>query len=404
MNDTHDTSVGFATLAVRAGQVRTHEGEHSEPIFTTSSYVFGSAAEAAARFSGAAPGNVYSRFTNPTVRAFETRLAALEGAQRCVATASGMGAISGMTLALLKRGDHLLASQSVFGATVQWFENWLPRYGIDVTLVPQSPPEAWAAAMRPNTRLLYLESPSNPLMEIADITALGAIARAGNAWLAVDNCFCTPALQRPFELGADIVIHSATKYLDGQGRILGGALLTNDSGIADAMFNFVRTAGPSMSPFNAWVALKGMETLNIRMQAQSAAAARIADWLVQQPVVEHVYFPGLSSHPQFDLAQRQQSAPGAIVSFELYGGRAAAWHVVDHLRHFSITANLGDTRSTVTHPATTTHGRLSAAARDAAGIREGLLRVSIGLEDVGDLLADLANAFAMLPEITPTEP
>jgi O-succinylhomoserine sulfhydrylase len=394
----------FATLAVRAGQVRTHEGEHSEPIFTTSSFVFASAEEAAARFSGATPGNVYSRFTNPTVRAFETRLAALEGARRCIATASGMSAIMAMTLALLRAGDHMVVSRSVFGASLQWFEQWLPRFGIEVTLVPLADVDAWTAAMRPNTRILYLESPSNPLMELADLSALSALARSRGAWLAIDNCFCTPVLQRPFEWGADIVIHSATKYLDGQGRVLGGALLAQDDAIADAVYGFVRTAGPCMSAINAWVFLKGLETLPLRMRAHSAAALQVAEWLERQPGVERVYFPGLVSHPQFELARRQQSGPGGMVSFELCGGRESAWALINQLKWFSITANLGDTRSTVTHPATTTHGRLSEAARAAAGICDSLVRLSVGLEDVRDLIADLSSALhratPMLPRDT----
>jgi O-succinylhomoserine sulfhydrylase len=392
----HDHSQGsarrLATRAIRAGQVRTSEGEHGEPIFTTSSFVFASAAEAAARFSGAQPGNVYSRFTNPTVRAFEERLNSLEGGLRCIATASGMAAITAMTLALCKAGDHVVSSRAIFGASLQWFEQWLPRYGIEVTLVDLDDLAGWRAALSRPTRLVYLETPSNPLTELADIRAVADIAHAAGALLAVDNCFCTPILQLPFALGADLVIHSATKYLDGQGRLLGGAVLAREQALADTLFGFLRTAGPCMSAMNAWVFLKGLETLPLRMRAHSESALAVARWLEAQPSVSRVLYPFLESHPQHELARVQQSAGGGIVSFELPGGREQVWRFIDALGCFSITANLGDTRSTVTHPATTTHGRLSPEQRAAAGISENLVRLSVGLEAVEDLLEDLDAA------------
>jgi O-succinylhomoserine sulfhydrylase len=383
----------FDTLAVRAGQVRTAEGEQSEPIFPTSSYVFTSARQAAARFAGEEPGNIYSRFTNPTVRAFEQRLAALEGGERCVATASGMSAILATCMGLLRAGDHIVASRSIFGTTVVLFEQILARFGLHTTFVPLAEVQAWAAAMRPQTRLLFLETPSNPLTELADIQALAELAHGAGAWLAVDNCLCTPALQRPLDLGADLVIHSATKYLDGQGRCVGGAVVGGERLLND-VFGFLRTAGPTLSPFNAWVFLKGLETLRLRMQAHCANALELARWLETQPAIARVYHPGLASHPQHALAARQQRGPGGIVAFEVRGGREAAWRVVDHTRLISITANLGDTKTTITHPATTTHGRLSPEARAEAGISEGLLRVAVGLEDVADLQQDLARGLA----------
>ncbi len=378
----------FDTLAVRAGQERSQFNEHSEALYLTSSFVFDSAAQAAARFSGAEPGNVYARFTNPTVTMLQDRLAALEGAERCVATASGMAAILATIMALLKSGDHIVASQSIFGATQQMFGNILPRFGIDTALVVGADPAAFRAAIQPNTKLVFIETPSNPLMAVLDIAALAAVAHAAGALLVVDNCFCTPALQRPLDLGADIVIHSATKYLDGQGRVLGGAVCTNQT-LGEEVFKFLRTAGPTLSPFNAWVILKGLETLKIRMQAQSASALALAHWLEAQPQVARVFYPGLPSHPQHALAQRQQSSGGAILSFEVKGERAAAWRVVDHCQLLSITANLGDTKTTITHPASTTHGRISPEARASSGISEGLLRIAVGLEDVADIQTDL---------------
>lgn len=385
-----DKSFDFDTIAVRAGQERSQFGEHSEALYLTSSFVFGSAAEAAARFSGAEPGNVYARFTNPTVTAFQTRLAAMEGAERCVATASGMSAILSTVMALLSAGDHIVSSRSIFGATQQLFGGILNRFGIETTYVPIADVDAYRAALRPNTKLVFVETPSNPLMELADIAAIAATAHESGALLAVDNCFCTPALQRPIDLGADLVIHSATKYLDGQGRVLGGAVC-GPSGPIDEVFKFLRTAGPTLSPFNAWVILKGLETLKIRMQAQSAAALALARRLEMHPGVARVYYPGLESHPQFQLAKRQQSTGGAIVSFEVKGAREDAWRVVDNCRLLSVTANLGDTKTTITHPATTTHGRISAEARAASGITEGLLRVAVGLESVDDIYADLIS-------------
>jgi O-succinylhomoserine sulfhydrylase len=384
----------FETRAVRAGQQRTHEGEHAEAIFLTSSYVFANAAEAAARFSGDQPGNIYSRFTNPTVRTFEQRLAALEGGESCVATASGMAAILATCAGLLKSGDHIVSSRSVFGTTTVLFTTYLAKFGIETTFVPLADPDAWEAAIRPETRLLFLETPSNPLTELADITRLAEIARARGCVLVVDNCFCTPALQRPLELGADIVIHSATKYLDGQGRCIGGAVVGDAERVGKEVFGFLRTAGPAMSPFNAWVFLKGLETLTLRMRAHSESALRLARWLEEQPAVARVHHPGLESHPQHALAVRQQEGFGGIVSFEVKGGKQNAWSVIDAARVFSITANLGDAKSTITHPATTTHGRLTPEQRAAAGISDGLIRLAIGLESVTDLQSDLARGLA----------
>ncbi len=381
----------LATLAVRAGQVRTPEGEHSEAIFPTSSYVFGSAAEAAARFAGEQPGNIYSRFTNPTVRTFEDRLAALEGGERCVATASGMSAILATCLGLMQQGDHLVSSRGIFGSTTVLFNNYLARCGIETSYADLSDLASWEAAIKPNTKLLFLESPSNPLTELGDIRALAALAHKHGCLLAVDNCFCTPALQRPLDLGADIVIHSATKYLDGQGRCIGGAVVGDKVNVGEGVYGFLRTCGPTMSPFNAWVFLKGLETLSLRMKAHCENAATLANWLEQHPNVERVYYPGLSSHPQHELARQQQKGFGGIVSFEVKGGKEAAWRVVDSTKLLSITANLGDTKTTITHPATTTHGRLTVEQRAAAGIADGLLRVAVGLEDIRDIQADLAT-------------
>ena len=386
----------FDTRAVRAGQHLTLEGEHSEAIFPTSSYVFGSAAEAAARFSGDQPGNIYSRFTNPTVRTFEERLASLEGGERCVATSSGMAAILATCAGLLKAGDHIVSSRSIFGTTTVLFSTYLAKFGIETTFVPLADVQAWRDAIRPETRLLFLETPSNPLTEVADIAALAALSKEKNCVLVVDNCFCTPVLQRPLELGADIVIHSATKYLDGQGRCIGGAVVGGEELVGKDIYGFLRTAGPTMSPFNAWVFLKGLETLPLRMKAHSASALVLAQWLEQQPQVARVYHPGLASHPQHELAKRQQDDFGGIVSFQLKGGKEDAWKVVDATRVFSITANLGDTKSTVTHPATTTHGRLTPEQRDEAGISDSLIRLAVGLESVADLQADLERGFSKL--------
>jgi O-succinylhomoserine sulfhydrylase len=379
------------TRAVRAGIHRSQFNEHSEALYLTSSFVFENAAQAAARFANAEPGYVYSRFSNPTVTGFQERLAALEGADACVATASGMSAILATVMGLMKAGDHIVSSPSIFGATVQLFTTVLAKFGVETTFVESVDPRAWQRAVRPSTRLLFLETPSNPITEVADIAALADVARSSSALLAIDNCFCTPALQLPLALGADLVIHSATKYLDGQGRVLGGAVLGRRDLIMDGVFGFLRTAGPSLSPFNAWVLLKGLETLRIRMEAQSAAAWELARWLEGHPRVERVYYPWLESHPQHALAKRQQRAGGAIVSFDVRGGKPAAWRVVDATRLVSITANLGDTKTTITHPASTTHGRISAEARKAAGIGDGLLRVAVGLESVADIKADLTR-------------
>jgi O-succinylhomoserine sulfhydrylase len=382
------------TLAVRAGIHRSQFNEHSEALYLTSSFVFKDAAEAAARFSGEDPGMVYSRYTNPTVSALQERLAALEGAECCVATASGMSAILGCVMSLMKAGTHIVSSRSIFGATVQLFGNMMQRFGIDTTFVPAADIAAWEQAIRPNTRLLFLETPSNPLTEISDVAALAAVARRHGALLVVDNCFCSPALQRPLELGADIVMHSATKYLDGQGRVLGGAVLGRRELIFDGMITFLRSCGATLSPFNAWVILKGLETLGLRMQAHSKGALELAQWLEQHPKVERVYYPGLASHPQHALAMHQQKSGGGIVSFDVKGGREAAWKVVDSTQLISITANLGDTKTTITHPASTTHGRITPEARKAAGIGEGLLRVAVGLEAVSDIKADLARGLS----------
>ena len=381
----------LSTLGVRAGTVRSQFNEHSEALFLTSSFVFDDAAQAAERFTGNAGGFVYSRFTNPTVTMFQDRLAALEGAEACVATASGMSAILATSMALLKAGDHVVCSNAVFGSTVQMYVTIFARFGVETTFVSPTKVEEWQHAIKPNTKLLFLESPSNPLGEVSDIAALSALARKAGATLVVDNALCTPILQRPLELGADLVIHSATKYLDGQGRVLGGAVLGPKGPAMEAVFGFLRTAGPSLSPFNAWVILKGLETLEIRMLAQSERALELARWLEKHPKVSRVYYPGLDSHPQFALAKRQQRTGGALVSFEVKGGREAAWKVIDSTELISITGNLGDVRTTITHPATTTHGRITPEARAAAGITEGLIRVAVGLESVEDLKSDLQS-------------
>ena len=381
----------LSTLGVRAGIARSQFNEHAEALYLTSSFVFENAAQAAARFTGGDGGFVYSRFTNPTVSMFQDRLAALEGAEACVATASGMSAILATSMALLKAGDHVICSHAVFGATVQLYATILSRFGIETTFVSPTTTEAWQRAVRPNTKLLFVETPSNPLGEISDIAAIAAVAKKAGAVLAVDNALCTPALQRPLEFGADLVIHSATKYLDGQGRVLGGAVLGAKGPAMDAVFSFLRTAGPALSPFNAWVILKGMETLELRMLTQSERALELARWLEAHPKVTKVHYPGLASNPQYALAMRQQRSGGAIVSFEVSGGREAAWQVIDATKLISITGNLGAVKSTITHPATTTHGRITPEARAAAGITDGLVRVAVGLEAVEDLTADLAR-------------
>ena len=391
MNELDTSGFGFDTLSVRAGQSRTGEQEHNDPIFLTSSFVFASAREAAARFAHEEPGNVYSRFTNPTVRAFEQRLAALEGGTGCIATASGMSAILATAMALLRAGEHVVAANSLFGSTVSLFANVLTRFGIETTFVDVTDAGAWSDAVRPETKMLFAESPTNPLGEVADIAALGALARECGATLVIDNCLCTPALSRPLELGADIVVHSATKYIDGQGRCVGGAVVTNDAAHHDALFSLLRTAGPSMSPFNAWVFLNGLETLRIRMHAISESAVRLARWLEGHPAVRRVYYPGLETHPGHELAARQQSAGGGIVAFEVHGGRDEAWRVIDNARVLSITANLGDAKTTIVHPASTTHSRITPEQREAAGIGESLVRVAVGLDAFEDIRADLTR-------------
>ncbi|MBT7306617.1 MAG: O-succinylhomoserine sulfhydrylase [Gammaproteobacteria bacterium] len=380
---------GFSTRAIRAGHQRTNEGEHGEPIFPTSSFVFDSAEQAAARFSGDEPGNIYARFTNPTVRIFEQRLAALEGGERCVAFASGMAAILAVCMGVLKAGDHVVVSRSVFGTTVVLFNQFMGKFGVEVSFVSLTDLAEWEQAIRPNTRLLFLETPANPLTQLGDISALADLAHQHGALLAVDNVFCTPALQQPLALGADLVTHSATKYLDGQGRAVGGAVVGSEEAIGGEIYGFLRTAGPTMSPFNGWIFLKGLETLKLRMEAHTRSATELAQWLSKQSGVERVHYPGLESHPQYELAASQQQGAGGILSFELEGGKEAAWRLINATQMISITANLGDTKSTITHPATTTHGRLTAEDKEQAGIRDGLIRIAVGLEDMVDLKRDL---------------
>ena len=395
MSQHDDTQYQLDTLAIRTGHTRSFEGEHSEPIFLTSSFVYANAAEAAAKFSGKEPGNIYSRFTNPTVAMFEKRLAALDGAERAVATGSGMGAILAIAMAYLKAGDHVICSRAVFGSTVSLFEKYIGKFGVAVDFVDLTNLQAWQDAIRPETKLFFVESPSNPLAEIADIQVLSDLAHAHGALLAIDNSFCTPALQQPIKFGADLVIYSATKYIDGQGRALGGAVVGSHQ-LLEEVFGVVRTLGPSMSPFNAWVFLKGLETLRLRMKAHCEGAQKLAEWLNQHDKVEKVYYAGLPEHVGHELAVKQQSGFGGIVSFEVKGGREAAWKVIDSTQFISITGNLGDAKSTITHPATTTHGKLSDAAKAAAGIREGLIRVSVGLEDIHDIIADLSRGLDLI--------
>jgi O-succinylhomoserine sulfhydrylase len=383
------------TLGVRAGGLRSDFQEHSEALVLTASFVFRSAAEAARRFANEEPGNTYSRVTNPTVAMFQSRLAALEGAEACVATATGMAAVATTAFGLLSAGDHVIAARGVFGTVVPLFKQILKRFGVETTWVDPRDLDAWRQAVRPATKLLFVESPSNPLCEIADVAGLAGIAREARAILAVDNCVCSPALQRPIELGADLVVHSATKYLEGQGRVLGGAVAGRRDLVDGPLFTFVRTAGPAISPFNAWICLKGMETLRLRVKAQAGTALELAHWLEAHPKVERVNHPGLTSHPQHALAMRQQSCGGPLLSFVVRGGREAAWRVIDATRLISITANFGDTKSTICHPASTTHGRLTPAEREEAGVTEGLLRLAAGLEDVADLREDLARGLAI---------
>lgn len=374
--------------AVRAGQRRSFEGEHSEPIFTTSSYVFESAAHAAARFSGEDAGNVYSRYTNPTVRTFEERLAAMEGGDACVATSSGMAAILSMCMALLQQGDHIVCSRSVFGTTTVLFNKYMSKFGVSVSFVSLTDLDEWKQSIKPNTKLFFVETPSNPICEVVDLAALSSLAKANDILFAVDNCFCTPALQKPLAFGADIVIHSATKYIDGQGRCVGGAVVANQT-ISDEVLGFIRSCGPSMSPFNAWVFLKGLETLRLRMDAHSRHALELAQWLQQQDAIEHVNYAGLESHPGHNLAAKQQRAFGGVLSFRVKGGRQEAWRFIDGTMMCSLTANLGDAKTTIVHPATTTHGRLSDEQKQAAQITENLIRVAVGLEDIEDIKADM---------------
>jgi O-succinylhomoserine sulfhydrylase len=395
MNEKDSNDYRLETKAVRAGQRRTHEDEHSQPIFATSSFVFKTAEEAALRFTGQKPGNIYSRFTNPTVRAFEERLAAMEGGERCIAFSSGMAAITAVGMGLLKAGDHVVCSRGVFGNTVLLFENYFGKFGVTTDFVDLTDAHAWEAAIKPNTRFLFLETPSNPLIEIADIQLLANIAHEYGCLLIVDNCFCTPVLQKPFQLGADIVIHSATKYIDGQGRCVGGAVIGSQDVIEKSIYPYLRTGGATMSPFNAWVFLSGLETLAIRMKAHCDNALALATWLTQLPGVSKVHYPGLPDHAQHELAKRQQSHFGGIVSFELEGGKDHAWKLIDATEMISITANLGDVKSTITHPATTTHGRLSPEVRKQAGIKDGLVRVSVGLENLEDIKQDLVRGLSM---------
>jgi len=383
------------TLAVRSGTMRSQFNEHSEAMFLTSSFVYENSQIAADRFANAENGFIYSRFTNPSVSMFQERLAALEGAQACIATASGMAAIFALSLTVLKAGDHLICSRAVFGSTIQMFSNILSKFDITTTYVDPTSVEEFSAAMQPNTRMVYIESPSNPLTEIADISAISQICKAANVLFVVDNCFCTPVLQKPLELGADVIIHSATKFLDGQGRVLGGAVLGSKE-LISKIFGFNRITGPTLSAFNAWILLKGLETLSLRVEKQSDNALEIAAWLETCEMVERVYHPQLPSHPQHELALRQQSKGGAIVSFVVKGGRENAWKVIDSTKLCSITANLGDTRTTITHPATTTHGRMPVADREKAGLVEGLIRLSIGLEHVSDLKNDLLRGLSLI--------
>ncbi|SDC04472.1 O-succinylhomoserine sulfhydrylase [Acinetobacter boissieri] len=390
-----DDLFGPNTLAIRTGHERTHEGEHSEPIFLTSSFVYKNAQEAANKFQGKESGNVYSRFTNPTVAVFEKRLAVLCGGERAVATGSGMGAILAIMMAYLKAGDHVICSRDVFGSIVGLFERYIRKFGVEVDFVDLTDLAQWKNLAKPNTKMFFMESPSNPLAVIGDIQAIADIAHQHNALLVVDNTFCTPALQQPIKFGADLIVYSATKYIDGQGRALGGAVVGKHDLLED-VFSVVRTLGPSMSPFNAWVFLKGLETLNLRMKAHCEGALQIAQWLNQHEKVSKVYYSGLETHPGHELAKKQQSGFGGIVSFEVKGGKDEAWKVIDSTTFISITGNLGDVKSTITHPATTTHGKLSAQAQKDAGIDESLIRLSVGLEDIHDIIRDLSRGLDLI--------
>ncbi len=383
------------TLAIRGGYQRTHEDEHSEALFLTSSYVFENAEMAAKHFSNEIQGNVYSRYTNPTVRTFEQRLAAMEGAEQAVATSSGMAATLSVVMALLESGDHIICSQDVFGSTRVMLNSYIVKFGVEVSYVSLTDLDAWQQAIKPNTKMLFCETPSNPMSEVADLEALSAISKQAGALFVVDNCFCTPVLQKPLQWGADIVVHSATKYLDGQGRCLGGAVV-GSSLLMEKVVGFLRAAGPTMSPFNAWVFLKGLETLRIRMQAHSANAAELALWLNAHPKVTKVFYAGLEGHPGHLLAKKQQSDFGGVVSFRIQGGREEAWRVIDSTRVISLTANLGDTKTTIVHPATTTHGRLSDEDRQQAGISDNLIRIAVGLEDIVDIKNDLKRGLDLI--------
>ena len=385
----------LSTQAIRSGTVSGLEQEHNDAIYATSSFIYGSAEEACECFSGQTDGNIYSRFTNPTVRTFEQRIALMEGGARAVAASSGMAALTSIFLGHLKQGDHIVSSYSIFGSIVGLFDNVLTKLGITTTYVSPVDSQAWQDAIQPNTKALFLESPSNPLGEVGDIAALATLAHSHNALLVVDNCFCTPILQNPLALGADIVMHSATKYIDGQGRCVGGVAIGSEEHI-EPVFGFLRTVGTCMSPFNAWVFINGLETLSLRMQAHCSSALKLAHWLQEQPQVERVYYPGLESHPQHQLAKQQQRLFGAVVSFEVRGDRASAWRCIDDTQLLSITGNFGDAKSTITHPATTTHSRMTAAARALAGIKDNLIRVSVGLEDYEDIKQDLAQALSKL--------
>ncbi|RKG35979.1 O-succinylhomoserine sulfhydrylase [Acinetobacter rongchengensis] len=395
MSQQDDIEYQLDTLAIRTGHNRSFEGEHSEPIFLTSSFVCENAADAAAKFSGEIEGNTYSRYTNPTVQAFEKRLAILDGAERAVATSSGMAAVHALCMAYLKAGDHVICSRAVFGSIISLFEKYVVKFAVDVTFVDLEDLDAWKQAIRPNTRLLFIETPSNPLAQVGDMQAIADIAHAHGALFAVDNTFCTPVLQQPIKFGADLIVYSSTKYIDGQGRALGGAVVGKNK-LVEEINGVIRTLGNSMSPFNAWVFLKGLETLSLRMKAHCESAQKLAEWLDQHEKVEKVYYAGLPHHPGHELAKRQQSGFGGVVSFVVKGARQGAWTVIDHTRFLSITSNLGDVKSTITHPATTSHGRMSAEAKQAAGIEEGLIRVSVGLENIDDIIRDLSHGLDLL--------
>lgn len=395
MSQQDDIEYQLDTLAIRTGHNRSFEGEHSEPIFLTSSFVCENAADAAAKFSGEIEGNTYSRYTNPTVQAFEKRLAILDGAERAVATSSGMAAVHALCMAYLKAGDHVICSRAVFGSIISLFEKYVVKFAVDVTFVDLEDLDAWKQAVRPNTRLLFIETPSNPLAQVGDMQAIADIAHAHGALFAVDNTFCTPVLQQPIKFGADLIVYSSTKYIDGQGRALGGAVVGKNK-LVEEINGVIRTLGNSMSPFNAWVFLKGLETLSLRMKAHCESAQKLAEWLDQHEKVEKVYYAGLPHHPGHELAKRQQSGFGGVVSFVVKGARQGAWTVIDHTRFLSITSNLGDVKSTITHPATTSHGRMSAEAKQAAGIEEGLIRVSVGLENIDDIIRDLSHGLDLL--------